>query len=573
MESRHLGLLMLLMGLVVPAAGCSGSADSVEPLIDRRRDPPELADPEFKHAFVDVTREAGIDFVHYNAATERRLLPETMGSGVAFFDFDGDNYPDLFFINGAPLGPSRDRPTSRLYRNLRNGRFADVTEGSGLDETYFGMGVAVGDFENDGRLDLAVTTTDGVRLYRNLGDGRFENVTRRMGMGCPGWGASLAFLDYDRDGYLDLFISRYIEWTVETDIPCSPDGVNPTYCTPEVYPGIGNCLYRSVDGVRFEDVSDEAGISQWLGKALGVVVLDYNDNGWPDVAVANDTVGNFLFVNQGDGTFKEFGVDSGMAYSESGAARGGMGIDAGDIDRDGAVDIVIGNFSQEMVAFFRSVESGYFIDDAAQVGIGLPTLMTLAFGTLVEDFDNDGWLDILVVNGHIEPEISVTRRAQAYRQAPQFFWNLGEGRFASLEGPVIGPVEKLLVGRGFASGDFNRNGALDFVVSQNGAEACLLRNESTGDNNWIQVKLEGTVSNSIGYGTRLRAIVGDTVITRHLVSGRSYMSASEPIFTVGLGGFTSVDRLELRWPSGIEQTVMNPPTNRFITVREPDPSR
>jgi enediyne biosynthesis protein E4 len=571
METRYVRILIVLLsGLAASAVGCTGSADSVEPLVDRRTDPADWASPSFEHAFHDVTREAGIDFVHYNAATERRLLPETMGSGVAFFDFDGDNYPDLFFVNGAPLGPSDDRPTSRLYRNLRNGRFADVTDGSGLDETYFGMGAAVGDFENDGRLDLAVTTTDGVRLYRNLGDGRFENVTRRMGMDCSGWGASLAFLDYDRDGYLDLFISRYIEWTVETDIPCSPDGVNPTYCTPEVYPGIGNCLHRNVDGVRFEDVSEEAGISEALGKALGVVVLDYNDNGWPDVAVANDTVGNFLFVNQGDGTFRELGVDSGMAYSESGAARGGMGIDAGDIDRDGAVDIVIGNFSQEMVAFFRSIESGYFIDDAAQVGIGLPTLMTLAFGTLVEDFDNDGWLDILVVNGHIEPEISVTRRTQAYRQPPQFFHNLGEGRFAALEGPVIAPFEKLLVGRGFASGDYNRNGALDFVVTQNGAEACLLRNDSTGDNNWIQVKLEGTVSNSIGYGTRLRVIIGDTVMTRYLVSGRSYMSACEPIFTVGLGSHPSVDRLELRWPSGIEQTVPSPPINQFITVRESD---
>ncbi len=371
-----------------------------------------------KPLFVDMTAESGVRFVHYNAASKEKWLPETMGSGVAVFDFDNDGLPDLFFLNGSTLDGRGEHHTGRLYRNTGAGRFVDVTAGSGLDESYFGMGAAVGDIDNDGWDDVAVTTTDGARVYRNIHGRRFENVTRQMGLKCPGFGSSLAFLDYDRDGFVDLFVGRYVEWTPKTDIPCSPDRVHRTYCTPEVYPGIRNCLFRNVGGTRFIDESKASGVDRFLGKTLGVAVLDLDRDGWPDIAVANDTVANYLLINRHDGTFSEAGIETGLAYSESGAARGGMGIDTGDLDGDGAVDVVIGNFSQEMAAFFRSVEPGYFIDDAAPAGIGLPTLMTLAFGTLVEDFDNDGWLDVLLANGHIEPEISETRRSQSYRQPP-----------------------------------------------------------------------------------------------------------------------------------------------------------
>lgn len=518
--------------------------------------------------FTPLRSEAGIEFEHYNAATEERWLPETMGSGVAFFDYDNDQYPDLYFLNGAPLLKDQGHsPTGRLYHNLGNGKFEDVTEGSGLDESYFAMGVAVGDIENDDLLDLAVTGVDFTRIYRNLGDGRFKNVTQEVGIDCTGFGASLAFLDYDRDGYLDLFITRYVVWSPEGDIPCSPDGIHRTYCTPEVYPAITNCLFRNVRGSRFEDVSEGAGLNELPGKALGLVVVDSNDDNWPDLVVANDTEGNFLLVNQGDGTFLDVGIESGIAYSESGAARGGMGIDAGDIDGDGLVDIVIGNFSQEMAAYFRGIESGYFMDDAAQVGIGLPTLMTLAFGTLVEDIDNDGWLDILLVNGHIEPEISVTRQSQTYRQEPQFFRNLGAGKFETLNSDATGLTDLLLVARGFSSGDYDQDGDLDFVVSQNGGPAYLLRNNESG-NNWIRISLAGSASNRTGYGARVRVFTESAVVTRYLGSGRSYMSASEPKITVGLGEATSIKLIEVTWPSGKVQIVESPPINSAIKIVE-----
>ena len=540
--------------------GAGVRADNPEGRLDVTKPSPPL--------FVDVTAQSDVRFVHYNAASKEKWLPETMGSGVAVFDFDNDGLPDLFLVNGSTLDGKGEHRTGRLYRNIGDGRFEDVTHGSGLDQSYFGMGVSVGDIDNDGWDDLAVSTADGTRLYRNLGDGHFEDVTRKMGLVCPGFGSSLAFLDYDRDGYVDLFVGRYVKWTPETDIPCSPDRVHRTYCTPEVYPGIRNCLFRNIQGTRFEDRSKASGVGRFLGKTLGVAVLDLNSDGWPDIAVANDTVANYLLVNGHDGTFSEAGIETGIAYSESGAARGGMGIDTGDLDGDGTVDVVIGNFSQEMAAFFRSVEPGYFIDDAAPAGIGLPTLMTLAFGTLVEDFDNDGWLDVLLANGHIEPEISETRRSQAYRQPPQFFRNLGKGRFELLDSSTIDPPDLLLVARGFASGDFDRDGDLDFIVTQNGDRAVLLRNDSTDGNNWLQLKLEGVRSNRMGLGARIQVIAGSTTLTRYLVSGRSYLSACEPIVTVGLGRAPAVDRVIIDWPSGVRQVIDSPPICQRLTVRE-----
>jgi len=563
---------LALFGLL---SGCfssseSGSGDQTRPIGGDGEGPAQSVQVgDENHLFTPLRDEVGISFEHYNAATEGRWLPETMGSGVAFFDYDNDEYPDLYFVNGAPIGQGETQaPTGRLYHNLRDGGFEDVTTGSGLDESFFGMGVAVGDLENDGLLDLAVTGVDRVRIYRNLGEGQFRNVTDEVGIDCRGFGASLAFLDYDRDGFLDLFITRYVVWSPEGDIPCSPDGVHRTYCTPEVYPAITNCLFRNTGGKRFENVSRKAGLDELPGKALGLVTVDSNDDGWPDLVVANDTVGNFLLVNQGDGTFLDVGIESGIAYSESGAARGGMGIDSGDIDGDGLVDIVIGNLSQEMSAYFRGIESGYFMDDAAQVGIGLPTLMTLAFGTLVEDLDNDGWLDILLVNGHIEPEISVTRQSQSYRQAPQFFRNLGQGKFKTLEPDFTGLADWLLVARGFSSGDYDQDGDLDFVVTQNGGPAYLLRNNQTG-NNWLRLSLVGSTSNRVGYGAKVQVFTDGSVVTRYLASGRSYMSASEPRITVGLGQQTTVQRVEVTWPSGTIQAVDSPPINSLIEVIEP----
>ncbi|UCF38896.1 MAG: CRTAC1 family protein [Acidobacteriota bacterium] len=568
---KRRGWAVLVLWMVWSSCGSTASESDLPPS-DGRDGETLAADQEVsEHLFTVMGDQIGLDFQHFNASSNERLLPETMGSGVAFFDFDNDLYPDLYLVNGAPLRGNADNShTGRLYRNLGNGTFRDVTRGSGLEESFFGMGVAVGDMENDGLLDLAVSGVDSVRFYRNLGNGKFENVSQQVQIDCPGYGASLAFLDFDRDGWIDLLVTRYVEWTADTDIPCSPDGVHRTYCTPEVYPAISNCLFRNVDGKRFENVSKKAGLEELKGKALGAVTLDSNSDGWPDVAVANDTVGNFLLVNQGDGTFTDVGIDSGMAYSESGAARGGMGIDVGDVDGDGLVDIVIGNFSQEMSAFFRGVESGYFMDDAAQVGIGLPTLMTLAFGTLVEDFDNDGWLDILLVNGHIEPEIAATRPSQAYRQVPQFFRNVEGMKLEALDGNAAGLRDQLWVARGFASGDFDQDGDLDFVVTQNGGPAYLLRN-NLKENNWLRIALTGTQSNRTGYGARVRIQIDSSrTLTRYLESGRSYLSASEPVITVGLGRAEAVERIEVQWPSGQLQEIESPPINSILRVTEPE---
>lgn len=533
---------------------------------------PALAEPAPAHRFEDVTAAAGIDFVHVNAASERRYLPETMGSGVALFDYDGDDLPDIYLVNGDPVNgspPEAAAATGALYRNLGAGRFADVTAGSGLDLPFLGMGAAVGDYDNDGHLDLYVTGIGGDRLFRNGGDGRFEDVTRAVGLGDGGgFGSSAAFFDADGDGWLDLFAGRYVTWSVAEDVECRPDGVHRTYCTPEIYPGASNRLFKNHGGRRFEDVTRAAGVFRPDGKTLGVAVLDHDGDGDPDLAVANDTARNFLFVNRGDGTFDEDAVAAGFAFSPSGATRGGMGIASGDLTGDGRADLVVGNLSQEMSAFYRSTRAGPFSDDAAQAGLGLPTLMTLAFGTLVFDFDGDGALDVMFANGHIEPRISSTRRLQTYAQRPQLFRNEGDS-FGEIRDRPGSALETPYVGRGLATADLDGDGDLDLVLTQNGRSARLLRNESP-PRSWLRLRFVGQRSNRTGYGVRVTAIAGDRHWVRSLTSGGSYLSASEPVLTLGLGDLDHLDRIEIRWPSGAVQTLTDPPLSRLLVIEEPD---
>jgi hypothetical protein len=523
--------------------------------------------------FVDITRESGVRFQHFNDASSRRFLPETMGSGAAFFDYDGDGRPDLYLVNGAPLTGDRShaRPGA-LYRNLDGAHFLDVTSAAGLIEPLYGMGVAVGDYDNDGNIDLFVSALQGDRLYRNRGNGTFEDVTRRTGLTGGGFSSSAAFFDYDRDGFLDLFVGRYVEWSPKTDVACTPDGNHRMYCTPEVYPGQTNRLYRNIGGRMFRDVTRSSGLYQPGGKSLGVAIFDHNRDGWPDIAVANDTVRNFLFINNRNGTFSESGEAAGLAYSESGATRGGMGIDIGDLDGDGLPDVVIGNFAQEMSALYRSSSKGFFVDDAAQAGIGIPTLMYLAFGTLLLDLDNDGLLDVVIVNGHIEPEIAKIHPRESYAQPPQFFHNEGSGRFKLMTGREGRVSEMQLVGRGLAAADIDGDGDLDLVITQNGRETVLLRNNAPPQS-WLRLRLVGRVSNRTGYGAIVRVVSGDRSWTRFLTSGRSYLSASEPVLTFGLGDVRRLDRLEITWPSGIIQTVENPPLKQLIAIEENAPRR
>ncbi len=599
-------LWLAVAGLLLSAACGPGETPAVTEAPESEETPPPAA------RFVDITKEAQIDFTHFNAASDERLLPETMGSGAAFFDYDNDGNPDLYLVNGATLtGDPLNSPPGALYKNQGDGRFRHVTTVAGLDRPMFGMGAAVGDVDNDGWTDLFIAGLGGDRLYRNLGaqDGgtvSFEDVTEAYGLAAGGEGStgagfssSAAFLDYDRDGYLDLYVARYVDWSVEKDVECSPDGELRTYCTPEVYDGAPNRLYRNTGGEGFTDVTEEAGLWMPESKSLGVVVFDHDRDGWPDLAVANDTTPNTLWVNQGTPrraesgkvTFEEIGVEAGFAHSESGATRGGMGIDAGDVDGDGVADIAVGNFAQEMTALYRGAVDGTYSDDAAQRGVGLPTVRSLAFGTLLFDQDGDGDLDLVVVNGHIEPDIAATGSQQTYAQPTQLFENQGgeEARAAAAAGSDAGsgdgetaglghfeeiePVEddalgEPLVGRGLAAADVDGDGDLDLVITQNGRPARLYRNLAD-PRSWLRVHLVGAESNRTGYGARVRVVAGDRQWERTLRSGGSYLSANEPVLTFGLDGVTAIDRVEVEWPSGREQTVEEVKLNRLLTIEEP----
>jgi hypothetical protein len=546
----------------VPAGLEGGTA--AEAAADRGSHEPDIL-------LTDITESSGLAFRHFNDASANRYLPETMGAGAALFDYDNDGRPDLYLVNGAPLTGSREGARhGMLARNIDGTSFRDVTWSTGLTEPLYGMGATVGDIENDGHLDLFVTALPENRLYRNRGDGTFQDVTAAMGFSGSGFSTAAVFLDYDRDGWQDLLVGRYVHWDPQTDTGCSYDGTRRIYCTPEVYPGQSNRLYRNLGGQSFRDVTEAAGIYRPEGKTLGIAVLDANNDGWPDVAISNDTVRNFLFINNGDGTFDEAARDRGVAYGESGSTHGGYGISAGDINGDGLTDLAIGRFSLEMTALYRATPQGYYIDDAFQAGVGIPTLTMLSFGTILLDLDSDGWLDLVHANGHIEPRISRVHSKQTYPQPPQFFRNLGNGEFELVQSSGAASFITPLVGRGLASADLDGDGDLDLVITQNGRRTRVLRNDSA-PRSWIRIKLSGVASNRTGFGAVVRAVAGENVWTRSLASGGSYLSASEPILTIGLGETESLDRLEITWPSGKVQTVTRPEMNRLHTIEEPSP--
>ncbi len=501
--------------------------------------------------FVDVTKRSGIEFTHHNGAFGAKYLPETMGPGCAFLDYDNDGWLDILLVNGKDWpGHQQKRSTLKLYRNNRNGTFADVTRQAGLDLEMYGIGVAVADFNNDGFPDIYVTCLGQNHLFRNTGKGTFQDVTRQAGLsGRTGFSTSAMWVDFDRDGHLDLFVCNYVRWSPEQDIFCSLDRTKKSYCTPEAYRGTTCWLFRNRGDGTFEDVTAKSGIFDSSSKSLGVALMDYDNDGWPDIFVANDTQPNKLYRNRGDGTFRDVAVRMGVAYNEDGLARAGMGVDIADCLRTGQESIAITNFDQEMIGLYVRDGAGY-TDKAQQLGIAQASRNSLGFGCFFFDPNLDGYLDLLAVNGHIDDSIRNLNRRVAYEQMPHLFLNNGKGAFGDAVKEMGQDFMQPRVARGAAYGDFDRDGDQDVLITTNHGPAFLFRNDVSNGNQSIRIKLEGRKSNrdAIGAVVRLTDSTGTQMQT--VKSGSSYLSSSELTLTFGMGKRPTADRITVEWPSG-----------------------
>ena len=520
--------------------------------------------------FVDITSQAGIRFLHNTGAFGKKYLPETMGAGCAFIDYDNDGKPDIVLVNGKDFpGHKAQRTTLKLYHNNGNGTFTDVTARAGLNVEIYGMGVAIGDYDNDGWDDIYVTGLGEAHLFHNEHNGTFKDVTKTAGVNNTGFGASAAWLDYDRDGKLDLFVTNYVKWSEEGDIYCSLDGRHKSYCTPEAYQGDTCRLFHNLGNGRFQDVTQKAGIYDPTSKSLGVAVIDYDQDGWPDLAVANDTQPNKLYRNNHDGTFTEQAVQAGIAFSEDGVARGAMGIDAGDFDRSGYPSLAIGNFSNQMIGLYHNEGKRFFIDIAPSSAVGRASLLSLSFGLFFFDYDLDGLEDLFVANGHIEPDISRIQPQVSYAEVPLVFHNEGHDQFREV-GRQIGFTRRL-VARGAAYADIDNDGAPDILLTTNGGPAYLFRNVGGSQNNAVRIKLVGTRSNRDGIGAVVRVRTSSSpnrVNWQTVHSGSSYCSESELTLTFGLGKETRAESVEIIWPSTQRDTVKNLRANATYTIQE-----
>jgi enediyne biosynthesis protein E4 len=519
--------------------------------------------------FTDVTTPAGIQFQHNSGAFGGKFLPETLGSGCAFLDYDRDGWQDILLINGADWpGHKKTRSTLRLYHNNGNGTFMDVTTRAGLDVELYGMGVAVGDYNNDGFPDILITSVGQNRLFRNTGKGTFVDVTNASGLGKrEGFSTSALWFDYDRDGLLDLFVCNYVKWSAERDVFCSLDGKHKSYCTPEAYRGETCWLFHNRGDGTFEDVTAASGIFDSSSKSLGVALLESNHDGWPDVLVANDTQPNKLYRNQHNGTFKDVAVEVGLAFSSEGKARAGMGIDVADFENSGASGVAITNFDNEMIGLYRARGKG-FEDIAAQAGVGMASKNSLGFGCTFLDLNLDGWLDFAVANGHIDETVRNIRGNVGYAQPPQLFLNRERGSFRDVASEVGGGFDQSKVGRGLAYADFDRDGDLDLLLTTNNGPAYLYRNDLSNGNRSLRFHLTGTKSNRDAIGATIRVFAGGMTQTRVIKGGSSYLSQSELPATFGLGKRDRLENVVIDWPSGRTEEYKNLTVGRAYECTE-----
>ena len=515
--------------------------------------------------FEDVTAKAGIHFVHTSGATPDKHMVETFGSGVAWIDFDNDGLPDLYFVNGAP------GTANALYRNNGNGTFTDVTTRSRTAATSspgYKTGVAIADYDNDGWLDIYVTTFGPNILLHNNHDGTFTDVSAAAGVagGANEWSTSAGFFDYDKDGRLDLYVANYLDIRKGENPWCGDrkPGYR-TYCNPTIFDGVPDRLFHNNGDGTFTDVSRPAGIANPAGKGLGVVFCDVDRDGWPDIYVANDLVRNFLYRNKGNGTFEDIAYAAGVGFDGNGKPQAGMGVDCGDVDGDGYPELFVTNYSEELNTLYRN-ERGMFTDVTRKAGLG-SGYIPLGFGTKMYDFDNDGDLDIHVTNGHVVDNIRLYQPNLSYEQKDLLYENIG-GTFKDISADAGPALQALRVGRGLAVADFDNDGYVDVAITSVGRPAVLLKNLGTRRGNWLEIRAQGTRSNSFGVGTSVRVEAGGKTQVREITSVASYLSANDARLHVGIGTAPSA-RLELLWPSGVRQTLTDVHANQIVVVKEP----
>lgn len=521
--------------------------------------------------FVDVTQEAGIRWKHTDGRSGEKYFMETLGSGAAFFDYDADGDPDLYFVNGAPLPGyiAQEVPTNCLYRNNGDGTFTDVTEKSGVGDTGYGHGCAVGDYNNDGQLDLYVTNYGTNRLYRNNGDGTFTDVAEIAGVTEPRWSSSCAFADYDRDGNLDLYVVNYIVFDIDENPWCGlkEKGIR-AYCEPDNFPAQSDTLFRNNGDGTFTDVTKSAGIYNTTGKGLGVVWGDYNNDGVPDIYVANDSTENFFYHNNGDGTFEEVGFMIGVALSEDGAAENGMGTAFGDWNNDGWLDLTVTNYAQQTNTLYHNDADGFFTDATATTKTAQLTYPYLGWATAFIDYDNDGYQDLFVANGHLHENLAELGQQGTYGQRNLLFRNNHSGTFTEVS-ETLGPGMKLEdVSRGATFADYDSDGDIDIVVTNSNTAPRLLRNDGGNQKNYLQIRLIATQGTTDAIGARVKITTGDLTQTREVRSGDGYLSQRDLTLHFGVADYVQIDRVEIQWQSGAKQLIKSVPANQVLSLKE-----